>query len=73
MSTRTPNETESLVQGLLSDAASGAHATIDLLREQAARASQAERNILLGLLRAHEVRMEPTGPCGFFDPPFKTR
>jgi hypothetical protein len=72
MSTRIQPETERLVRGILSEAASGAHATLDLLREQASHASQAERRILLGLLRAQEVRMDNTGPCGFFDPPFKT-
>ena len=72
MSTRIQPETERLVRGMLSDAASGAHATLDLLREQASRATQTERSILLGLLRAQEARMDAGGPCGFFDPPFKT-
>ena len=71
MSTRTQIDTEHLVKGLLSDAASGASATLDLLRDGASRATQSQREAVLDLLRAQEARMDPSTPCGFFDPPLR--
>jgi hypothetical protein len=71
MSTRTQIDTEHLVKGLLSDAATGASTTLDLLRDGASRATQTQRDALVNLLRANEARMDPSAPCGFFDPPLR--
>jgi len=51
MSQTPQNETERLVQALLTDAASGARTTVDLLRDQVARVAGGERDALLGVLR----------------------
>jgi hypothetical protein len=52
MSHDPKTETERLVQAILADAASGARATVDLLRDQVSRVAGAERDVLLGLIRA---------------------
>ena len=57
-------ETDRLVKALLTDAAAGARTTVELLRDQAARVTNADRTVLLGLLRGQEHRMDSGGPCG---------
>jgi hypothetical protein len=51
MSLNPQTETERLVQALLSDAAAGARATVDTLRDQVAQVTAAQRDVLLSRLR----------------------